>query len=66
MERRTPVRRTSEVFQFYRGVRLNVRVKKCGVRLNVRVKKCGVRLKVRVKKCGVRLKVRVKKVWYSP
>ena len=32
MERRTPVRRTSEVFQFYRGVSPNVRVKKCGVR----------------------------------
>ena len=51
MERRTPVRRTSKVFQFYRGVSPYVRVKKCGVRLKVRVKKCGVRLKVRVKKC---------------
>ena len=42
MERRTPVRRTSEVFQFYRGVSPNVRVKKRGVSPYVRVKKCGV------------------------
>lgn len=45
----------------WNGIRVKVRVEKCGVVIEVRVEKCSVTLKVRVEKCSIALKVRVEK-----
>lgn len=43
------------------GIRVKIRVEKCGVIIEVRVENCSVTLNVRVEKCSIALKVRVEK-----
>lgn len=45
----------------WNGIRVKVRVEKCGVIIEVRVENCSVTLKVRVEKCSIASKVRVEK-----
>lgn len=45
----------------WNGIRVKVRVEKCGVIIEVRVENCSVTLNVRVEKCSIALKVRVEK-----
>lgn len=45
----------------WNGIRVKVRVEKCGIVIEVRVENCSVTLKVRVEKCSIALKVRVEK-----
>ena len=49
----------------WNGIRVKVRVEKCGIVIEVRVEKCSIALKVRVEKCDIIAKVRVEKCIFA-